>query len=116
MSGGDDGGRRDDDLAVAPRDGTRFLFELAEEAAGGEAATYRAAVLAAAGRFDYEARLAAASPPALRPVAAAADPALESMLSAIAGSIARAAARRRADGLPPWPRRVLRWRGPGRGA
>ncbi|MBV8758587.1 MAG: hypothetical protein JO257_14975 [Deltaproteobacteria bacterium] len=28
---------------------------------------------------------------------------------------ARGAAGRRADGLPPWPARVLRWRGPGRG-
>jgi hypothetical protein len=28
---------------------------------------------------------------------------------------ARGAAKKREDGLPPWPARVLRWRGPGRG-
>jgi hypothetical protein len=29
---------------------------------------------------------------------------------------ARAADKKRGDGMPPWPNRVLRWRGPGRGS
>ncbi len=28
---------------------------------------------------------------------------------------ARGAAKKREDGMPPWPARILRWRGPGRG-
>ena len=55
-----------------------------------------------------------AAPAALvRPTGAA--PELDAMLAMQARLIARGAAKRREDGLPPWPARVLRWRGPGRG-
>ena len=40
---------------------------------------------------------------------------LAQALQMIARLTARAAAKKRADGLAPWPARVLRWRGPGRG-
>jgi hypothetical protein len=33
----------------------------------------------------------------------------------VAKLTARAAGKKREDGMPPWPARVLRWRGPGRG-
>lgn len=36
-------------------------------------------------------------------------------LQMIAKLIARSAPKKREDGLPPWPQRVSRWRGPGRG-
>jgi hypothetical protein len=41
---------------------------------------------------------------------------LDAALAMFAKLTARAAAKRREDGLPAWPQRVLRWRGPGRGA
>ena len=40
---------------------------------------------------------------------------LFSTLQMLAKLTARSAAKKREDGLPPWPARVLRWRGPGRG-
>jgi hypothetical protein len=39
---------------------------------------------------------------------------LADMLAMIAKLTARGAGKRRDDGLPTWPARVLRWRGPGR--
>lgn len=47
--------------------------------------------------------------------AAGAPEELVEMLAMLAKLTARAAAKKREDGLPPWPSRVLRWRGPGRG-
>lgn len=47
--------------------------------------------------------------------AAGADDARDDLLM-LARLTARGAARRVADGLPAWPPRILRWRGPGRGA
>lgn len=40
---------------------------------------------------------------------------LFAVLQMLAKLTARSAAKKREDGLPPWPARVLRWRGPGRG-
>ena len=40
---------------------------------------------------------------------------LAEMLTMVGKLTARAAAKKRDDGLPPWPPRVLRWKGPGRG-
>ncbi len=45
----------------------------------------------------------------------AADADTEKRLLNFAKSMARAAERKEADGLAPWPERILRWRGPGRG-
>jgi hypothetical protein len=39
---------------------------------------------------------------------------LHAMLEMQARLLARGAAKRRDDGLPAWPSRLLRWRGPGR--
>ena len=41
---------------------------------------------------------------------------LVAMLAMFGKLVARAAAGQRAKGIAPWPARVLRWRGPGRGA
>ena len=48
-------------------------------------------------------------------VTIAAPTELVEMVTMLAKLTARAAAKKRADGMPPWPARVLRWRGPGRG-
>jgi hypothetical protein len=47
--------------------------------------------------------------------AAGAPEELLSTLQMLAKLTARSAAKKREDGLPAWPARVLRWRGPGRG-
>ncbi|CAN5223330.1 hypothetical protein BH11MYX1_BH11MYX1_26270 [soil metagenome] len=41
---------------------------------------------------------------------------LVAMLGMFGKLVARAAAGNRAKGIAPWPARVMRWRGPGRGA
>jgi hypothetical protein len=40
---------------------------------------------------------------------------LVEVMQMLAKLTARSAAKKREDGFPPWPARVLRWRGPGRG-
>jgi hypothetical protein len=40
---------------------------------------------------------------------------LVEVMQMLAKLTARSAAKKREDGFPPWPARVMRWRGPGRG-
>jgi hypothetical protein len=87
---------------LRPSEGARFLLER-----DGETTSYRAWVITPEARFAYRAALAAGEEPEL---VADGDPApaeLEKMLRMIARLTARSGA--------PWPNRVLRWRGPGRG-
>lgn len=65
--------------------------------------------------YEYAALLRAGGEVDLTPVADRAPAELEDKLLAHARQAARAAARKAAEDLPPWPHRVLRWRGPGRG-
>jgi hypothetical protein len=116
-------------MTLAPDHGARFVLELdgdpgvapgaADAAPGGSVtrgrATYRAAVITADARADYRAELADDGTVALTAQGAPAAPEHEEMLAMIAKLTARGAAGRRADGLPPWPARITRWRGPGRG-
>ena len=108
--------------SLHPSEGARFLLERRAVEQGGDAARYRAAIYTPDARFEYEATLRAGGEVELAPAAAeqggapAPAPAeLESKLLAHARTCARAAQRKQADGLPPWPHRILRWRGPGRG-
>jgi len=48
-------------------------------------------------------------------VIAAAPAELVEVMQMLAKLTARGAAKKREDGFPPWPARVMRWRGPGRG-
>jgi len=48
-------------------------------------------------------------------VIAAAPAELVEVMQMLAKLTARGAAKKREDGFPPWPARVTRWRGPGRG-
>jgi hypothetical protein len=101
---------------LAPEAGARFLLELAPgERGDGARARYAAAVITPEQRFDYDAELADDGAAALTARAAAAPLDLEEGLQMIARLTARSASKKREDGLPPWPHRVLRWRGPGRG-
>jgi hypothetical protein len=65
--------------------------------------------------FEYVALLRAGGEVEMSAVGAPAPAELEGKLLAHARQAARAAARKAAEELPPWPHRVLRWRGPGRG-
>lgn len=94
---------------LRPAVGARLLLE--RVASAGDRATYAAWLLTAGGEHAYTAELTDAGDAVLTPATGeGADD-----LLVLARLTARAAARRAADGLPPWPPRILRWRGPGRG-
>jgi len=98
---------------LTPKSGARYLLE--HEADEDRCARYRAAVITPEARFDYRAVLGTDGAVELSPVAAAAPAELEETLAMIARLTARSAAKKEEDGFSPWPHRVLRWRGPGRG-
>ncbi len=99
-------------MSLHPTDGARFLLERESVADNGERATYRGSVYTADARYDYAVPLIMGEVPALAATGEHAPPALETKLATIARLIARDANSKRAEGLPPWPARVLRWRGP----
>lgn len=80
----------------------------------GVKATYAATIFTPDSEHRSIAKLADDGSVELAPTGAA--PELDAQLAMQARLMARAAAKRRDDGLPPWPSRVLRWRGPGRSA
>lgn len=91
-----------------PTDGIRLLLVLEE--AGGDRAVYAASVYTPDAAFDYRATLASDGSAELEATGRAATPEHEKRLRNLATSTARAAARKSADGLEPWPPRILRWR------
>jgi hypothetical protein len=93
----------------------RFLLERQAIEEEGRAARYRAAVYTPTELFEYAALLRAGGEVELVAVAGPAPSQHEAKLLAHAQQVARAAARKAAEELPPWPHRILRWRGPGRG-
>ena len=99
---------------LRPSEGARFLLELERIEATGRQAHYRAWVLTPTAWHAYDAVLAADAAVELRPLATPATDELAAMLTTIARLTARAAAGKHDSGLPPWPNRVLRWRGAGR--
>lgn len=92
--------------ALHPPSGARFLLE--RTAVSGARATYRAAIYTPGAVYAAVATLSDDGSVELPPTGAPA--ALEAALATFARLTARGAAGRRADGLPPWPARVLRWR------
>lgn len=97
------------DLA-RPSEGARFLLELEHDA--GARAIYRVAI--ATRDAVYEARATLADDGGVELPATGAPDELAATLATLAKLIARGAAKKREDGHPAWPPRVLRWRGPGR--
>ena len=95
---------------LTPTEGARFLLE--RERDGGATAVYSAAVYTPDATYEGRAVLRDDGGVTLELEAPAE---LADMLAMVAKLTARAAAKKRDDGLPPWPARVLRWRGPGRG-
>jgi hypothetical protein len=95
---------------LTPTEGARFLLERASEAA--DRAEYRATIYTPTETFAGTATLVDDGSVVVAIAAAPAE--LVEMVTMLAKLTARAAAKKRADGMPPWPARVLRWRGPGR--
>ena len=90
---------------LTPTDGARFLFE--RERAEGTSADYRVSIYTPAATFAGHARLDEDGSAA---VSIAAPTELVSSAQTFAKLIARAAPKRREQGLPPWPARVKNFR------
>jgi hypothetical protein len=101
--------------SLHPSEGAKLLLERRSISEDGERADYLASIFTPELRFDLDARLAMDGSADLTPRADAPEADLLKALTNIAKSTARAAKRKRDEGLPPWPHRILRWRGPGRG-
>jgi hypothetical protein len=98
-----------------PSEGAKLLLERQSVSDDGERATYLASIFTPERRYDLDATLAIDGSADLAPRDEPPAPDLLKALKNIARSTARAAKRKRDDGLPPWPHRINRWRGPGRG-
>ena len=96
-----------------PTEGARYVLERQRELDGGAGAAYRALIYTPETTFEGTATLRDDGSVEISPTGAGA--ALESTLAMFAKLTARAAAKKREEGLPAWPARVTRWRGPGRG-
>ncbi len=100
---------------LRPTEGARLVLELETADGEGGGARYRGWVIVTTAAWPYRIELRAGAEPALTAVGDAAPDDLEAALAMIARLTARAAGKKGADGLTPWPHRVQRWRGPGRG-
>jgi len=100
---------REDELR--PTAGARFLLERIADA--GDRATYRAVIFTPDAEFSATAELREDGTFELPSTGASQD--LQDDLAMQARLLARGTKKRREEGMPAWPNRVLRWRGPGRG-
>ena len=98
--------------SLTPTEGARFLLEREQEEQGGTRAVYRATIYTPAATYDGTALLA---DDGTISVTTKAPEELRATLEMLAKLTARSANKKREDGLAPWPARILRWRGPGRG-
>lgn len=116
--------------SLTPTEGARFLFEREREEEGGARAVYRTAIFVPRATYEgtavlvddgtatlSEHQLRASGKTTLADTGATKAPEdLVETLQMLAKLTARSASKKREDGLPPWPARILRWRGPGRGS
>jgi hypothetical protein len=91
---------------LTPTEGARYLLERTSEADG--KATYRVAIYTPDATYEATATLGEDGTVAVAPTGAPAE--LDARLTTMAKLVARDAAKLRADGLAPWPSRILRWR------
>ena len=96
-----------------PTAGARFLLELESQSDDGARATYRAAIYTPDSEYATSATLV--DDGTVEMAHTGAEATLHGTLVMLARLTARGATKRREDGLPIWPQRLLRWRGPGRG-
>lgn len=110
--------------SLTPTEGARYLLERLREEEGGVRAVYRTAIYTPDATYEGTATLVddgtatlgeqLSGPRTDAPTKASEE--LVAALQMLAKLTARSATKKREDGLPPWPARILRWRGPGRGA
>lgn len=93
-----------------PSEGARYVFVRTRET--GDTATYNVTIHVR--DASYEGRAILGEDGSVELNLTAPDE-LTAMAHMIAKLTARAAMKKREDGLPPWPEHVTRWRGPGRG-
>jgi hypothetical protein len=91
---------------LTPTEGARYLLERTAESP--ERAEYAVSIITPDATYTATATLADDGSVVLAPTGAPAE--LDARLTSIAKLVARDAAKLRADGLPPWPARILRWR------
>jgi hypothetical protein len=96
---------------LRPTEGARFLLVRTSDA--GSRAEYRVAIYTPDATYEGTAVLVDDGTATVD--AEGAPEELFATLVMLAKLTARSAPKKREDGLPPWPQRVLRWRGPGRG-
>lgn len=106
--------------SLTPTEGARFLLEREREEDGGARAIYHARIFTPTATYDGTATLvddgtATLSDLSDHRTSTKASEDLVATLQMLAKLTARSAPKKREDGLPPWPARILRWRGPGRG-
>ena len=101
--------------SLNPTEGIRLLLERQEVEEGAQSAHYQAKIFTVTSCYSYSVDLKMEGTALLTAKAEEATKEDEEALRKLAKSTARAAKRKLADRLPPWPPRVLRWRGPGRG-
>lgn len=101
--------------SLHPTEGIRLLLDREEVTDDRSGATYRASIYTVDACFVYRAELGLDGSCALRPEGQEAPDEDRATLEKISKSTARAAKRKLDEMLPPWPPRILRWRGPGRG-
>jgi hypothetical protein len=110
--------------SLTPTEGARFLLERVREEEGGVRAVYRTAIYTPDATYEGTATLADDGTATLGDqlsglrtdgASTKASEELVATLQMLAKLTARSAPKKREDGLPPWPARILRWRGPGRG-
>jgi hypothetical protein len=97
-----------------PSEGARFLFERESQSDDLSQASYRAAIFTPGERFEYHVQMSIDGAFACAEQGTPAPPELAHRLDTLAKLIARGARGKRDGALPPWPHRILRWRGPGR--
>jgi hypothetical protein len=90
-----------------PTDGARYLLERDGDA-DGETARYRVAIYTPDAAYRATATLSEGGSVELAPTGAPDE--LHARLATMARLVARDAAKLRADGMPAWPQRILRWR------
>jgi len=100
---------------LRPGQGARFLLERREVAIDDAHAAYSCSIFTPEQRCDYTLMMGLDGSVTVTDGGGRGDPDLEETLLTIARLTARSAAKKRGEGLPPWPPRILRWRGPGRG-
>lgn len=98
-------------MANKPETGARYLLE--RERIDDTRAIYRATVYLPEAEHASSAILHEDGTVEIAPTGAPGDH--DATLAMFAKLLARGVAKRREDGLPAWPQRLLRWRGPGRG-